>query len=134
MTETSGGPPGRDPSSLAWPRRVGAFLQGVTGAVLVAFAFLTAPFEKIYEQLEMRELPAPTQAFLALCGFLRRPMGLIGFSLLELVLMALILRGSLDRILQKWIVADAIGLTLLVPFYVLSVYLPIIRIQQSLAK
>jgi type II secretory pathway component PulF len=109
-------------------------MQVLSGAALVALAFLAGSFQQIFEQMEMKELPLPTEAFLALSAFLRRPVGLIGFCLLELALIALMLRGSLDRVLRKWTVANAIFLTLLIPFYVLSVHLPIIKIQQTLGK
>ena len=87
-------------------------MQAFVGAVLVALAFLAAPFGRTLERMERSQLPAPTEAFLALSGFLRDPTGPAGFGLLELGLIAPILRGSLDRVLRTWIVAHAAELTL----------------------
>lgn len=134
MTGSTDGQPAGERPKPAWPRGVGAFLQALSGMLLVTLAFGSAPFERVFEQMEMRKLPAPTEAFLALSGFLRSPAGLIGFGLVELGLIALILRGSLDRVLRKWTVANAIGVALLIPFYVLTVYLPVLRIQHELGK
>jgi hypothetical protein len=130
MTEAR--PEGAPPS--APPRLLTSVLQTLSGMALGALAFITAGFDEVFQKLEMRELPLPTEAFLALSRFIRWPVGSALFVLLELGLVALIVRGTLDRILKKLIVANGLFLTLLVPFYVLSIFLPIIRIQQALDK
>ena len=102
--------------------------------MLVGFAFITEKFEAIFQQMEMKELPLPTEAFLALARFVRWPFGLGLLSLVELGLIALAQRGILDRLLKKLIWANVIFLLLILPLYVLSIFLPIIRIQQALSK
>ncbi|HLY74148.1 MAG TPA: hypothetical protein VKU80_08525 [Planctomycetota bacterium] len=116
------------------PRLTYVLLQAATGVVLVGFAFITEKFEVIFRQMEMKELPLPTEAFLALARFVRWPVGLVLLSLVDLSLIALAQRGILDRPLKKLVWANVIFLLLVVPFYVLSVFLPIIRIQQALSK
>jgi hypothetical protein len=80
------------------------------------------------------EPPLPTEAFLALARFVRWPVGRVLLSLMELGLIALAQRGILDRLLKKLIRGNVSFLLLVVPFYVPSTFLPIIRIQQELSK
>jgi len=116
------------------PRRSYAVLQGVSGAELIPAAFITAKFETIFEQMEMRELPAPTEAFLALCRFVRWPLGMGCLIVGVTALIVLALRGALDRYLGKLIWANGLLLFFGVGFWVLSIFTPIIKIQQQLNK
>lgn len=128
------GESGASPSSPRPPRLSCGILQGVTGAALIPVVFITAKLETIFEQMEMRELPAPTEAFLALCRFLRWPpgMGFLVVGVAALILLAL--RGALDRFLKRMIWADILAWILGRPFWVLSILMPIIKIQQQLKK
>ena len=82
----------------------------------------------------MRELPLPTEAFLALSRFVRWPPGLAMVIMLEAALMILAWRGSLDRMLKNLIGANVVALLVLVPFWLLGISMPIVKIQQSLNK
>ena len=111
-----------------------AAIQAVVLAVFVRLCWVCVEFELIFEQLDMKHLPVPTEAFLALARAVRTPVGTILVAALAVVLAMLGLRGKFDPRLRKLIAGNVIGLAFLIGFGLLSLYLPIIKIQQALER
>ncbi|HLY10481.1 MAG TPA: hypothetical protein VKW04_14355 [Planctomycetota bacterium] len=126
--------PERPASPSRTPRFVYALLQIAVGAALVWLAFITEEFEKVYKHLEMRELPLWTDLAIVLARGVRVPLGLATLGLVEAALVGLALRGSLDRRLGRGIRITLIVLVLMVPAWMLAVYMPILRIREALSK
>jgi hypothetical protein len=122
-------PPPPPPRSL----RVGyAVVQSATVALVVTLCWIARGFERVYDQLDLKALPAPTELFLAAARFVRTPAGSIAVGLLGGGLVVMGLRGTFDRWLRKLIAGNVVGGALLLAFYVLSLYIPILRIQDAL--
>ena len=85
-----------------------------------------------FDQLGMKDLPVPTEAMIAVARFVRTPLGSILIAAAGAALVALGLRGSFDRVLRKLIMGNVVGVLFLVGFYVQSLFLPIIKIQEAL--
>jgi hypothetical protein len=109
-----------------------AVIQGVSFSVFVTLCFIARKFEAIFGQLEMRELPIPTEAMMATARFVRTPAGSVVMAALCVMLVVLGLRGAFDRILRKLIVGNVVGVFLLSGFYVQSLFLPLSKIQEAL--
>jgi type II secretory pathway component PulF len=116
------------------PRLTFALLVSFIAILLVPISFVTARFQKIYEQLDMKELPLPTELFLAMAQFIRQPAGFIALGVLEFTLILLTVRGTLDRGLKPLIWIGWGVLILLTSVYVLGIYMPIIRMQPALEQ
>jgi len=122
-------------TSISPPRRLAFIVLQLSAAVsLVTLSFVTGSFEKVFAEMEMRELPLPTEGILALSRFLRWPPGLALFVILVALIVYGARRGALDLILKKLIWANVIALLVMIPLWVLSIFLPIIKIQQQLEK
>jgi hypothetical protein len=109
-----------------------AVIQGVGICVFVTLCWIGRHFEEIVDQLGMKDLPAPTEAIIAAARFVRTPFGSVLIAAAGAALVVLGLRGSFDRILRKLIVGNIVGVFFLVGFYVQSLFLPIIKIQEAL--
>jgi len=110
------------------------FLQASSAAALIGLSFATAKFERVFDRLEMRELPLPTEGALALSRFVRWPPGL-GLVLLAMAsLIVLAQKGVLDPVLKKLFWANVLFLFPGVGCWVMSIFIPILKIQHSLEK
>jgi hypothetical protein len=109
-----------------------AVIQGVAVAVFVTLCWFARKFEEIFEQLGMKDLPLPTEALVALARFVRTPAGSVLMAAGGATLVLLGLRGTLDRVLRKLIVGNVVGVFFLVAFYVQSLFIPIMKIQEAL--
>jgi hypothetical protein len=77
-------------------------------------------------------LPPPTELFIAVAKTVRSPVASVALGLWFLAMAALSLRGSFDQFLRMLVVGNVIGLVLLIGFYVQSLILPLIKIQEVL--
>lgn len=126
-------PPGRTEQTRS--SRTGyCFLQAASAAALIGLSFVTAKFERIFSDMEMRQLPIPTEGALALSRWVREPVGLVLVLLALSVLIGLAQKGALDQVLQNLIWANALFLFFGAGFWVMAIFLPIIKIQQALQK
>lgn len=116
------------------PRKLYMVLQAVSAAALIGVSLVTRKFEQIFIQMEMRELPLPTEAFLALSRLVNSQPGRLLVAAATALLLVLARRGMLDRVLKPLLKINIVYLVLLGPFWVLSIYMPIVKIQQTLAK
>ncbi|MBI3855009.1 MAG: hypothetical protein HY293_04885 [Planctomycetes bacterium] len=98
----------------------------------VGVCWFARGYEAIFEQMEMRVLPLPTESLLSLGQFVRSAAGTVAVLLLAGVLIALTLKGLFDEVLIKLILANSIWATLIIPFAYLSLHLPIVQIQRAL--
>lgn len=114
------------------PRRLYCVFQVATLALTAGFSWVARGFDTVFRELEMKALPAPTEAFLALAAFLRTPVGAASLVLLAAVLVSVALKGGFDRILSPLIVANALFGLILVPFATLSLRMPVLQIQRAL--
>jgi hypothetical protein len=103
---------------------------GILGALSVA----AEKFENIFVQLDMRVLPAPTEAFLALARVVRSAVGFVVLTLGAAAGVACVLRGRFDPRLKGLTRAALVLAAFLIAVFVLGLYLPIVRIQTSLSK
>jgi hypothetical protein len=76
--------------------------------------------ERIFKQMELRVLPVATEAFIAVVGLVRRPVGALIVAALGIGLFVLASRGAFDRFLKKLVRADVFGIAGLIAFAVLS--------------
>lgn len=109
---------------LAW-----AFF-GILGGLSVA----AREVEAVFQQLSMTMLPPPTEGFLALARFVGSPLGFAVFTLAALGASAVILRGGADRRLKPLTIAAVVATVLVNGLFALSIYLPILKIQQHLSR
>jgi hypothetical protein len=114
------------------PRLTFSLLVASVAILLLPISFVTERFQKIYEQLEMRDLPLLTELFLAMAQFIRRPAGFVILGVVEIALISLALRGHLDRALKPLIWMSWGVLFLLTSVWVLGIYMPILRVQHAL--
>jgi len=119
----------------ARPLRTGdCRLQVSSVAVWIGLCFKTAGFERIDERMEIHDLPLPTESSLRPEPVERSPVGL-GLALIGLATLILLAqKGVLDRHLKRLMGANALLFLLGFPFRVLSVFMPLLRIQKDLSK
>ena len=109
-------------------------VQTIALLVLVYLSFIARKFEEIFIQLEMKGLPLPSEFCIAVARFVRHPAVVVLLAVAAVALVVLALRGALDRRLRRLITANVVATGVLVGFYVLSLFLPILRIQHELEK
>jgi len=109
-----------------------AVLQSVIIVVFVGLCFIARRFEEIFKDMEMRHLPLPTEACIAVGQLVRSPAGLVLVAAVGVALAVLGLRGRFDAGLRGLIKINVLAVLGLMAFYTLSLYLPIVRIQQAL--
>ncbi len=109
-------------------------IQTVALAVFAVLCRICAKFETIYSELGMTKLPPLTELWLGIAPFFRSFAGLLLLAVIGAALVALGMRGTLDRILRNLIAANVIGTFLLVGFYVLALFVPIMHIQEALRE
>jgi hypothetical protein len=129
--ENRGQEPTPAPQAL---RRWYALLQTSSAAVLVGLSVITWKFDEIYRQMEMHYLPLPTEVAVAWSRFIRWPVGFSIFAVFVIVVILLAQRGLFDRFLKKLILGNVLAIAIMIPFWVLAVYMPIVKIQQTLEK
>jgi type II secretory pathway component PulF len=113
-------------------RSVYCVIQAGAFVVFGILCWITKKFEEIYDQLGMTDLPVPTVLFLLLARFARSPIGMATFSACLIVLVVLARRGTFDERLKKLIWGNFLGLFGLTGFITLAIFLPIIKIQETL--
>lgn len=101
---------------------------------MLAVSHIAKPYEKLFHDLEMHDLPAPTEAMLSVSGLIRTPAGSVLVAVIGLVMIALACRGAFDRRLKKMILFNGIWVLLLIPFTYLSLHMPIVKIEQNLRE
>lgn len=102
--------------------------------LLVGVCWYARSYEEIFNQMEMRQLPLPTESLLALGRFVRTTVGLMTVVALGVGLSVLTVRGTFDRVLIRGVVINCIGIALLIPFAYLSLHMPIVQMQRQLEK
>jgi hypothetical protein len=101
-------------------------------SMLTGLCWFARGYDEIFKQMEMHQLPLPTEAILGLGRIVRTTAGLLGVVVVAAGLVTLTIRGAFDKILVKLIVINCIGISLLIPFGYLSLHMPIAQIQQKL--
>lgn len=125
--------PKPDPRLRARRAAFGAVTIAALG-ILLGLAFVARKFEEIFSSLELRSLPAPTELFLAGARFLRSGPGIAGLALLAAAAAGLSWRGRFDGRHGKSTILVTVGTFVVIGFYVLAVFMPIVRIQASLGR
>ena len=124
-----------DPKRPPRARRLALCLAlGAFFGMLGVLAVRAELFERIFAQLEMKSLPAPTEAFLAFAGFTRSG---FGFALLTLVAgtaIFAVLRGWVDARLTALLWLVMVGGVALLGFFWLSLELPIRKLHEALTR
>jgi len=113
-------------------RRWYALIQIVSLSTFVVLSWLAQGIERVYQHLEFKALPAPTELSITIAQGVRSAAGSVVLALTAILLVAFGLRGTFDRHLRALIKINVIGTALMIGFYVLSLYMPILRIQQAL--
>jgi type II secretory pathway component PulF len=125
-----------DPGGTATPSLRRAFVA----TVWIVFGFVSGVsafnlrFAVIYEQLQMTELPVPTDALLAASRFLARGAGLALLAVAAGVASYGALQGTWDRRLPLLIFVLLLGALMFASASILGVYLPLFKIQQQLSR
>jgi len=111
-----------------------AVAQAVTLIVFTGLSFIARKFEETFQQMEMRQLPFPTEVCIAVASFIRTLPGLLLVAAAGVTLIVLGLRGRFDPKLRKLIAGNVLATLGLMAFYSLSLYLPIVHIQRAIQK
>jgi hypothetical protein len=113
------------------PPRIGfCLIQAASLSVFTGLCWAAGTYEKIFNDLEMIRLPAPTESLLFVARGVRAWPFVV--PVVGLALIALALRGTLDRWLRKLIVINIVWAVLMIPFGYLSLHLPIRMIAETL--
>ena len=125
MTEAA-----RAPLARGW-RVAQAALIAIFFGVVVDLAFRCEGYERLYAELEMKALPAPTELLIEFGGFVRSPAGLAVWVLAGLALMGAAGSGLLPKeatIVLLLVTPLALGL------FHFALRLPLQKIQTSLSR
>lgn len=121
------------PPSRAWRLPLG--LTWTILAVVVGFvSYASAPYEEIFRQLEMTDLPAPTEAMLAMCRFFRSPIGIAAGAIAYAAGLVLLRLGVFDRSPVRNILLLVAAILVLGAGFHLGLRLPILKIEDQLKR
>ena len=90
--------------------------------------------DKIFTQLEMKNLPPATEAFLAVMRFTRSPVGFAVLTLAATAAIIVVLRGSVDAHLTGLLGLVIFGSAAMVGFFWLSLELPIRKRHEAMFR
>ncbi len=82
------------------PRLLFSMLLGITFLVMVGAAYMLRGIDRIYTELQIRELPIPTEVAMQISRFLQTPVGMAVAIFCFLTVLLLTLKGILDRLLK----------------------------------
>lgn len=120
-----------EPRLRAWRASLCVLMASLAG-ILVGLSAITGRFEEVFRQLEMKILPLPTELFLALARLARSVPGILALAAGVIAASLAVWRGKADPHLRKAAVAGILAAGLLPLFFVVAVYLPVLKIQQAL--
>src|SRR5262245_5297981 len=103
-------------------------------AMMVGVGWWARRYEEIFKQLEMHQLPLPTEGMLALGRFVRTTGGVVTVVAVGLILTMLAAKGALDKVLVKLVVINCIFISLIIPFAVFPLHSPVAQIQRKLSE
>ena len=109
-------------------------VQSITLSVFIGLCFVARKFEEIFKQMEMSQLPAPTELCIWVAGLVRTPAGLLLVGVAGTVLVVLGLRGRLDANLRRLVAGNVLVTFGMMGFYSLSLFMPIVQIQRALSE
>jgi len=100
--------------------------------MLTGLGWFARGYDEIFNQMEMRQLPLPTEGILALGRFIRTAVGILVVIGVAAALVTLTILGAFDKFLVKLIVLNCIAIGLVLPVGYLSLHMPIVHIQRAL--
>ena len=125
-----------DPKEPAFPPASRALriwyclFQAASLSVFAGLCWMARGYEDIFNQLGMTRLPAPTELLLYVARRVREYPYVV--PIIGLILIGLALRAKLDRRLVNLIIINCVWVVLMIPFFYVSLHLPIAQIQQVL--
>ena len=123
-----------DPSVTRAKRGFYAVSLVVALAATVAMGWWAKSYEELFGRLGFRVLPTPTNVVLAIGWAVRSPMGLIALLAGALLLSALAARGTMDRMLNRLILANGLWIVIFPIFAYLSLRIPVRMIEERLRE
>jgi hypothetical protein len=94
------------------PRLAFALILGVTYALMVAASWISRRHGEVFAQLDMKDLPIPTELVLKIAQLLASPTGLAISALSIGIVILLALKGVLDRLLKLLIGVNVVWLAI----------------------
>ena len=113
------------------PRLLCALSLGALYAVVVALTSMTDRFRRLWAELDLKELPIPSEWVVAFSRFLQTPVGLALAAFSFVVVLLLVLRGTFDRFLRFLVGLNLVAIVIVVVVYAFSMIGPLMGLREQ---